>query len=170
MVLLAPAGGMAGDATLQVTAADGWQVGATLEKKDADTGVEVTSGVNTKLALGTYEISNASAKFGKPAGKPGEEREPVMLWAGRSAQSSTVRITEGANNLRLGPPFRLEFSATVSSEDQADILFSDVAVVGAGGERYMPLNMNANDGEDAKLTWSVRAGKIEGAATSLGYS
>jgi len=151
-------------AKFTVEAVEGWRVNATLAHAEKGFQTEAVSGASGLALPGTYRMVSVMSRSGakSEAANPRESAVAFYGWGGAEA----VRITEGENRLRFGPPLKLEFTASRSPADEASFQIADVALVGAGGERYRACNYGSGGGGAAWLK-QVRGSQKPAFASAL---
>jgi len=151
--------------TLKLQTQDGWKTEAQLEHAE---GLFAASLKNDESLLipGAYRFVGAQAQFGAKTTANGREQYPIQLYSS-GGKGAPIQIKEGQNSLALGPPFRLEFAAAKSTLDAANVIISDVFLVGSGGEQYYAANYGSS--RDSTLTCFVRAAGREQSVSTLGY-
>jgi hypothetical protein len=153
-------------AALKVEAREGWKVETRLSHKGGAFVVDAEVGAKCMLLPGAYEIEWVTASSGSRKDDDGEARAEIQLYGGGS-KGAPVQIKEGENALSFGPPFKLEFAAARSTEDASDIEITDVALAGAGGDRYRAYNHGSGGGN--ALNCYIRSGARSEKVSTLGY-
>jgi len=153
-------------AKLTTEAAEGWHVKATLRHTENGFQTEAADGTPGAALPGAYQVAQVLAQFGAQSESADPRPAAVVLYA-VGDKGATVQVSEGQNRLRFGPPLKLEFTASRSPEDEASFEIADVALVGAGGERYRACNYGS--GGASALTSFARAGQKEQKISSLSY-
>jgi hypothetical protein len=151
-------------ATLKLGAAEGWTINTTLNHKDDSFNTSLNAGETCTLLPGNYEIENLNAA----RGEKGSENPSVSLsGAGNTEKTKPIRINAGENTLTFGPPFKLEFAVTRSTEDAGDVEIGGVSLVGTGGEEYQACN-NCQERSSSLTVW-LRSGSKEQKVSTLSY-
>ncbi|MCY3020418.1 MAG: hypothetical protein NTW87_15470 [Planctomycetota bacterium] len=152
-------------ATLTVNTKDEWRVRMRLRHTDSGFETDASTGTEVALPPGAYQAKWVNAEWRpKPNDATGAAR-PAVTFVGLGALG--LQLKEGENNLPFGPPFKLDFTAARSTEDDADIEVAEVSLVGAGGERYRPRVFSA--GGPKTIGVSIRAGGDEQRVCTLAY-
>ncbi|MCY3018699.1 MAG: hypothetical protein NTW87_06675 [Planctomycetota bacterium] len=152
-------------ATLKTGAGNGWKVEMRLRHADGSFVADTTTGGSVMLLPGTYRLEPFLAA--SPSSETGKNpKSPLQLY-GAGVGATSVQIMAGENSLTFGPPLKLDFVASRSTEDDADVTVTDVTLTGAGGESYRADNCGA--GGNSTITAFVRSGEKEKKVSSLAF-
>jgi len=95
-----------------------------------------------------------------------EQQSSAMLYGSRTPTPATVEVKPGTNEVFVGPPFKLEFTAAPESGKGADALkIETVDLIGAAGEKYRAKTYRGS----SSLDCLVRAGETEQKLASMDY-
>lgn len=153
-------------ANVKVDAKEGWKVTAALRSSDGGFVGNCEGGAQAALLPGAYRLEQAKAESGPRKDEGGRSRAAIEFYAW-GAKDASLQIKEGDSTLAFGPPFKLDFAAVRSTEDEADVNVTEVALIGAGGERYRADNYGS--GGDSTMECAVRAAGRDTKVATLAY-
>ena len=149
-------------------------VSLTLQEAGGRFNCSASSQKKTVLVAGEYVILWCMATLKSegpegdgPAAPFGGFGVTPMLSGYLGDRSCTLTVSRGENVIDAGPPFRLDFDASVSGRDKSRFEVTDAYLIGAAGERYKADCRTA--GEKCSLQCILRSGGKELSSSKLEY-
>ncbi|HEX2974061.1 MAG TPA: hypothetical protein VHP11_17140, partial [Tepidisphaeraceae bacterium] len=116
-----------------------------------------SSGEMGLFVPGKYRIYSLNYQIGNT-----EQR--AYLYGSHTATASPLELKPGKNIVKVGPPFKMDFTATRNGEV---VEFTQVMITGQAGESYRP-SIQENQGDS--FAAYIRVGEKEQKLTTLGFS